>query len=262
MTANDAKPPGPGSTAPDLSLVLPAFNEARVIASGLDRLRAHLRNRPGSWEILVVDDGSTDGTAERVETVRAAEPAVRLLRMPANAGKWSALAAGLADARGKILVATDADLSYSLEDIDSVVAAVANGAGLATGTRNHPESRINLPFGLFPYLVRRWLAGAAFKTAVRILFGLHVSDTQCGLKAFSREAAAAIVPLIRTRRFLADIEAFLAAKELGIRVAEVPVNLRYLSGASRVGLVKDLPGAIADMIRIKAADLRGSYRKG
>lgn len=255
MTPSD----GPDAPSPGVSVVLPAYNEAKLIARALESLGGHLRERHASWEIVVVDDGSTDATARLVEEARRAQSGIRLVRLERNSGKWGALAAGLREARGAILVTTDADLSYSLPDIDAAVEAVARGAAVATGTRNHPESRINLPFGLFPYLARRWIAGAAFRGAVRLLFGLRVSDTQCGLKAFSREAAGRVLQLVRTRRFLADIEVFLAARGLGLEVAEVPVSLRYLSGASSVGILKDLPGAVADMIRIKAADLRGRY---
>jgi len=261
MTERGAPPDGSLAPGPDLSVILPAYNEAKLISAGLDRLRAHLRGREDSWEIVVVDDGSTDETAARVEAASRTEPAVRLIRIPRNSGKWSALARGLLEARGRVLAATDTDLSYSLEDLDAAVLAVKKGAGLATGTRSHPESRINLPFGLFPYLVRRWIAGVAFRSAVRLLFGLPVSDTQCGLKVFSRETARAVVPLIRTGRFLADIEVFLAARNLGIRVQEIPVNLRYLSGSSSIRVVSELPRAIADLIWIKTLDLRGAYRR-
>jgi len=242
-----------------VSVVLPAYNEERVIARTLESLAGHLRERHDWWEIVVVDDGSADATADLVERARRAESSVRLVRLESNLGKWGAVARGLTEARGAVLVATDSDLSYSLESIDAAVLAVQQGADVATGTRHHPDSRINLPFELFPYLAWRWIAGAGFRGAVRMLFGLKISDTQCGLKAFSRAAAARIVPLVRTRRFLADIEIFLAARALGLTVAEIPVNLRYLSGASSVRLVTDLPRAISEMARIKRADLGGKY---
>lgn len=243
-----------------LSLILPAYNEAGLIGETLERLAAHLERSAKTWEIVVVDDGSTDGT-DRIATGAASrDPRVRLIRLESNRGKGAAVARGLSQARGGILVVTDADLSYSLEDLDAAAAAIREGADVAAGSRDLPGSRINLPFGLFSYLVRRWLAGAIFRLIIRVLLRPGVTDTQCGLKAVSRSAAAAIVPRLRTRRYLTDIEILLAARGLGMKVAQVPVHLRYLSRDSRVRLLGDLPGSLVDLARILAARLRGGYR--
>jgi glycosyltransferase involved in cell wall biosynthesis len=242
-----------------LSVILPAYNEAGLIDSRLERLIHHLSSRDDAWEILVIDDGSTDDTAGRVAARASREPRLRLHSLQPNQGKGAAIARGMAEARGAILATTDADLSYALTDLDEVVAAISRGADIATGTRHHPESRINLPFGLFPYLVRRWLAGMAFRLLVRWLFRLDVSDTQCGLKAFSRGSASAVLPRLATRRFLADIEVFLVARGLGLRIEEVPVHLRYLSGTTSVRMLGGLPATLRDLARIKAAEMRGRY---
>jgi len=242
-----------------LSVILPAYNEAKLIDSRLERLVHHLSHRTDGWEILVIDDGSTDDTAARVAAAALKEPRLRLVSLQLNQGKGAAIARGMAEARGAVLATTDADLSYALTDLDQVVAAIAAGADMATGNRRHPESRINLPFGLFPYLVRRWLAGVAFRLLVRSLFGLDVSDTQCGLKAYSRGSASAVFPRMTTRRFLADIEVFLVARGLGLRVAEVPVHLRYLSGTTSVRMLGGLPATLRDLARIKAAEMSGRY---
>jgi len=246
-------------SAVDLTVVLPAYNEARLIEARLVRLRRHLSRRSGTWEIIVVDDGSTDATAARVEGVRRDEPRLRLVALTVNEGKGAAIARGFTEARGAILATTDADLSYALADLDAVIAAIESGADIATGNRRHARSRINLSFGLFPYLVRRSVTGGAFRLFVRALFGLKVGDTQCGLKAFSRRAATAIVPRLITRRFLTDIEIFLAARGLGFSVAEIPVHLRYLSSQTSVRVLRGLPATLVDLARIKAAELRGAY---
>jgi dolichyl-phosphate beta-glucosyltransferase len=255
--AEVASSPGTGCR---LSVVLPAYNESRLILSRLERLRRHLDRGGGSWEIIVVDDGSRDETADRVASWAGKEPRVRLVRLPRNSGKGAAVARGVIESSGEIVATTDADLSYALADMDTAAAAVGAGADIATGNRDHPSSRINLPFELFPYLVRRWIAGAAFRWLVRILFGLRVTDTQCGLKAYSRRAADLIMPKLRTSRFLADIEVLLAARELELRLVEVPVHLRYLSSDSSVRILSDLPGALRDLAKIKLADVRGLYR--
>jgi dolichyl-phosphate beta-glucosyltransferase len=244
-----------------LSVILPAYNEAALLGASLDRLRAHLEARREDWEVLVVDDGSTDNTARIVRAAAAAEARIRLVALGCNQGKGAALSRGVGESLGSVLAVTDADLSYALGDLDAAVAAVRGGVDLAAGSRVHPESRIALPFSLLPYFVRRWVMGQIFRACVRLLFGLHDSDTQCGLKAFSRDAARILFGRLRTRRFLADIEIFLAAEALGMKIAQVPVHLSHLSRASSVGLIRDFPGTVADLGRIKAAQNRGHYRE-
>jgi dolichyl-phosphate beta-glucosyltransferase len=246
----------------DLSVILPSFNESAVITTSLNRLLAHLESDQGSFEILVVDDGSTDDTAALVQNLATADERIRLVRMNSNQGKGAALARGAADARGAVIAATDADLSYDLPGLDAVIAGVRSGAELACGNRSHPDSRINLPFRLIPYLTRRWAAGGIFRLAVQLIFGLKGIDTQCGLKAFSPTAARAIFPRLHTARFLADIEIFLIARSLKMKEVQVPVSLKYLSSASSVGMLADLPAALADLVRISAAALRGNFRPG
>jgi dolichyl-phosphate beta-glucosyltransferase len=259
VTPDTGKPTSAGGATCELSVVLPAYNEARVIETRLELLRQHLHERERSWEIIVVDDGSRDETSEKVAAAARSEPSLRLVKLPANRGKGAAVARGMEAARGSVVAVTDADLSYALADLDAATFAVRNGADVATGNRDHPDSRINLPFRMFPYLVRRWVAGRLFKTLVRILFRLDFPDTQCGLKAFSRRAVETLPPRLRTPRYLADIEMLLAARRLGLEVVQIPVHLRYLSAGSSVRLLADLPGALADLVRIKAADLRGRY---
>jgi dolichyl-phosphate beta-glucosyltransferase len=259
MPGGAAREGFPEANGISLSIILPAYNESRLIASRLDRLARHVSRRGGDWEIIVVNDGSTDETSTRVTEAASREPRIRLVSLPVNVGKGAAIVRGMKEARGSILATTDADLSYALSDLDAAVDAVAAGSDVAAGSRRHAGSRINLPFGLFPYLVKRWITGGAFRLLVRWLYGLDVSDTQCGLKAYSRRSAEAIAPKVTTRRFLADIEIFLAARGGGLKVVEVPVHLRYLSNESTVHVLDDLPRILMDLARIKAADMRGAY---
>lgn len=247
---------------PRLSVVLPAYQEVALLASSLDRLRRHLEQGGRSWEIIVVDDGSTDATGDAARAAAREEGRIRLVTHPANLGKGAAIATGLGEARGPVVAVTDADLSYALEDMDAAVAAVRGGAPFAAGSRLLPESRIDLPFSLLPYLVVRWIGGGLFRFVVRALFGLEGVDTQCGLKACRREPASAVYARTVTRGFLADLEIFLIAREQGLDVATTPVHLSYLSRASSVSLLGGLPRILADLARIKRAQLRGHYARG
>ncbi len=253
----------------DLCVVLPAYNESAAIAASLQRLIAWLENpgtgRPdwSSWEILVVDDGSSDGTAAAALEAAAREERVRVIRRDPHEGKGAAVAAGLRAADAQWLLVTDVDLSYALEDLRGAVALLASGGGpsVVTGDRRHPSSRMSLDLSALSHVMRRQALSAAFNLLVRLFYGIAWRDTQCGLKAFRREAAAAIAARVRTKRFLADIEVFLCASGLGISVGSIPVHLTYLSANSTVHALTQAPSVLADCLRIKWAQMRGYYRR-
>jgi dolichyl-phosphate beta-glucosyltransferase len=250
-------------------VVLPAYNESTAIAGSLHRLIAWLEGPPDgpalwrTWEILVVDDGSSDGTAAAAHAVAAREPRVQVLRRESHEGKGAAVAAGLAADRASWLLVTDVDLSYALEDLRAAVAllAAAPGPALVTGDRRHPSSRMSLELSALSHVMRRQILSAAFNLWVRLFYGVRWRDTQCGLKALRREAALAIAPRLRTRRFLADVEFFLIAQGLGMQVGSIPVHLTYLSSNSTVHALSQSPAVLADCLRIKWAQLRGNYRR-
>lgn len=256
----------------EISVILPAYNEARTIAASLSRLAAFLDGMDGGpgpradGEIVVVDDGSTDQTVDLAERAAAADPRVRLIRLARNQGKGAAVAAGIRAARGDLVITTDVDLSYALEDLASVARTLRGRAGdrcpppdVVTGDRRHPESRLDLLLGALGHVARRQALSWAFSLCVRIFFGLPWHDTQCGLKGFRRQAALAIVDRQRTRRFLADVEIFLIARALGLGVATVPVHLTCLSGDSTVRVVRQILPVVRDCIVIRVAQARGLY---
>lgn len=254
------------------SVILPAYNEAHGLAASLRRLVAFLDSRGAAvpfapWELIVVDDGSTDTTAEEAARAAAADPRVRVVRLKSNAGKGAAVAAGIREARGDYLLVTDVDLSYALEDLASLLRTLAGPArgGLApdvvAGDRRHPDSRLDLRLAALGHVARRQALSWAFNLLLaRLWFGLPFRDTQCGLKGFTREAAMRIVPLLRTSRFLADIEIFLIARGRGMRVETIPVHLTYLSGESTVRVAREFLSVAADAFRIRATLASGGYR--
>jgi len=252
----------------DISVVLPAYNEAAIVGGSLRRLAEFLA-APGSgpwtrWEILLVDDGSADGTPE---VARRALPDAQRLGIHAhgaNRGKGAAVRTGLMAAAGEIVIVTDVDLSYGLPDIERMARALGAEGGLhdmVTGDRRHPEARLDLALSALGHVMWRQTLSAAFNVAVRLAYGLPWRDTQCGLKGFRREAAQRIARRLLTEGFLADIEMFLIAGELGLKVTGIPVHLTYLSADSTVNVVRSLPRVARDAWEIKRHQVRGGYAR-
>jgi dolichyl-phosphate beta-glucosyltransferase len=192
---------------------------------------------------------------------------VRVLAMKGNAGKGGAVRAGVLAARGQIVIVTDADLSYALEDLDRAARALSKGDGgpgggldMVAGDRCLTGSRTHTLGTAASHVLWRGRISAVFNFCVRVLYRLPIADTQCGLKGFTRRAAMAIMPRLRTRRFLADIEMFLIARELGLCAGSIPVHVTYLTADSTVSVARHLPSAVADALRIKLAQTLGRYR--
>ncbi len=250
----------------DVSIILPAWNEGDLIRDSLLRLAGFLE-APGAgpwsaWEILVVDDGSTDDTAAAARSALPGDGRVRVIETGTHRGKGAAVRDGVIASTGSRLVVTDVDLSYGLGDIARAVAALGTGAegpSMVTGDRRHPDSRMDLALSALGHVVRRQCVSVAFNLAVRLFYRIPWRDTQCGLKAFRRDDALRIVDRVRTAGFLADIEMFLAARGLGLAVASLPVHLTCLSDDSTVHVVRQMSRVIRDAIEIKKAQVRGDY---
>ena len=235
--------------APRLSVVFPCLDEADRLPGTLATYLAHYPPDRTEVEVVVVDDGSTDDTAAVAEAIAATDRRVRVLRTARNRGKGHAVRAGIRAALGELVVFTDADGSYGPEEVDRVVAAL-DEAPVAIGARHRTQA------GTGP-LPRR-LAGWVFNLAMRRLLPLDFHDTQCGLKGFRREAAAAIFGRARVDGYAFDVEALLLARRLGLKVAEVPVRLSRRDG-SRVRFVADALRMLADVWAVRRAAARGAY---
>jgi dolichyl-phosphate beta-glucosyltransferase len=235
----------------ELSLVLPCFNEADRLPATLATHLAHLPDASGAAEVLVVDDGSTDATAEVAQAAAAGDARVRVLRSRPNHGKGFAVRTGMLAAAGNLLVFTDADGAYGPADLERVVLALA-AAPVAIGTRG-PDSGAPLP---------RQVASRAFNHALHLLSDLPFTDTQCGLKGFRREAARQLFGRARVNGFAFDVELLLLARRLGLPVAEVPVCAQSRFG-SRVRVLADgrrMLGEVWLVRRSLAADNRSQRR--
>lgn len=231
-----------------VSIVFPCYNEARRLPRTLARYLAHFPRDPDAVEVVVVDDGSTDQTQVAARAAAGGDPRVRVLRTERNHGKGFAVRSGVLAAGGERILFTDADGSYGPEQAERVLAAL-DGAPVAIGARA-------LQPGSAPLLRR--LASPVFNRAMRLALGLPYHDTQCGLKAFRRQAALAIFRRARLDGFAFDAEALLLATRLGFEVVEVPVEATDFDG-SKVRLVADALRMLADVWRVRRAAASGAY---
>jgi dolichyl-phosphate beta-glucosyltransferase len=220
--------------SPQLAVVIPAYNEAGRIGPYLAEVRGHLDAAyPGGYEVIVVDDGSADATAELVLGAAAGWPQLRLFRLDANAGKGAAVRAGVGDATARRVLFADADGATPIAEEWRLSAALARGAAVAAGSRYAPGpgvTRTRLP--------RRALVGAAFRLAARTLVGVRVVDTQCGFKMFTADAARTLFGAGRETGYLFDLELLALAERFGLPVAEVPISWSEKPG-SKVRFVRD-----------------------
>ncbi len=235
-----------------LSVVVPAYNEEARLPRTLRRLREYLDARGEPYEIVVVDDGSTDGTAEAARA--AGGPVVRLLAGERNRGKGHAVRRGMLAAAGARRLMCDADLSTPIEELERLEARLAEGCGVAIGSRAVSGARLEVRQGLW-----RENAGRAFNLLARLVALPDLHDTQCGFKLFTAEAAEAGFARACLDGFAFDVEVLFLARRAGQRIAEVPVVWRN-DAASRVSLAKGL-SAFLDLLRLRWRALRGSYER-
>ncbi|HYL46134.1 MAG TPA: dolichyl-phosphate beta-glucosyltransferase [Candidatus Limnocylindrales bacterium] len=242
--------------APELSIIIPAYNEESRLPRALERIRTYLSGRgltESKVEILVVDDGSADGTARVVAGCSREIPGLRLVSNDRNRGKGFSVRHGMLEARGRIALFTDADLSAPIEEADKLFAAIESGADVAIGSRALDRSLI------FAHQSRlRELAGIIFNGFVRALTGLPFADTQCGFKAFRREPCRIIFEQQRIERFGFDPEILFLAKRHGLRAAEVPVHWAHDPG-TKVHVLRDSLMMFSDLFYIRWNWLMGRY---
>jgi glycosyltransferase involved in cell wall biosynthesis len=238
-----------------LSIVIPAYNEEKRLPASLDKILEYLRARRWEFiEILVVDDGSTDGTAALVESYRAKAPAIRLVSNPGNRGKGFAVRNGMLAARGDWRLFTDSDLSAPIEELDKLIeAAERHKADVAFGSRAVDRSLVSVhqPWS-------REVSGRIFNLIMRTLTGLPHRDTQCGFKLYRGEAAREVFTRQKLDGFGFDVEDLFIAKRLGLPALEVPVRWADVEG-TRVSLKTGLR-AFSDLLVIRWNQLRGRYR--
>jgi glycosyltransferase involved in cell wall biosynthesis len=238
---------------PELSVVIPAYNESARIAAPLRRLADYLAVTHPSSEIVVVDDGSTDDTVRTVTAIGAGLPVpLRVLSSPANRGKGHAVRRGILDARGALVLMTDADLSTPIEELAKLMTAVGGGADVAIGSRKMVGSLIE---ERQPWL--REAMGRVFTWLTQNLI-VNVSDVTCGFKLFRRDPARAVFSRAVLDDWSFDAEALFLVRRLGFRLVEVPVRWRDAAG-TKVNRGRDAVRSAVGLARIRWNHAFGRY---
>lgn len=204
---------------PQLSVVIPCYNEATRLPRSLPVIQEYLRNSGLTYEILVVDDGSKDTTVSYVEAESARDPHLRLLRYGQNRGKGHAVRYGVLRARGQWVLFTDADLSTPISELDRFLPHLERGYDVVIASRALPDSRLVVHQ---PWLRER--IGRMMNRLVRLISGLKFPDTQCGFKLFTRRAAHDIFENVTVETWMFDVEALVIAMKLGYCIIDVPVT--------------------------------------
>jgi dolichyl-phosphate beta-glucosyltransferase len=241
------------NTSYRISIVIPAYNEAPRLGPTLDRVLDFVRTQGWDAEVIVVDDGSRDGTADIVRGYAKNNEIVRLLQNPGNRGKGYSVRNGVMNANGRIILFTDADLSSPIEEAPKLLEVIESGADVAIGSRwmrSELQTRRQS--------VARQVLGRVFNLLLRVVLRLDFKDTQCGFKAFRRNAARALFPLQKIERWGFDPEILFLADRAGFRVVEVPVRWGHDSG-TRISPIADGSRMVGEMLRIRWYSMAGKY---
>ena len=242
------------STDPEISIVIPSYNEELRLPATLERIAGYLPSLGGGTEILVVDDGSKDRTAEVAESFRKILPNLRVISNGVNRGKGFSVRHGMREARGRAVLFTDADLSAPIEEAPKLLEALKT-YDVAIGSRALDRSLITVHESRF-----REFAGIVFNTIVRLMLRLPFVDTQCGFKAFRRERCKIIFEQQRIERFGFDPELLYLARHHGLRTVEIPVRWGH-SPATKVNMLRDSIQMFLDIFTIRWNSLLGRYRR-
>ncbi len=234
-------------TPVQLSVVIPVYNEERNIQETLRKITAFFSLKNIPWEVIVVSDGSTDNTAQKVKEVQKSNPAfpLKLLCSDKNRGKGYASRRGLLAASGRYVLLSDADLSAPIKEVDHLVAAIDEGADVAIGSRAVKKKDCQVRQSW-----KRHVSGRIFNFFVQffVLPGIH--DSQCGFKCFTHEAAQKLFSAQKIDGFSFDVEVLYLARKFGYKIAEVPVM--WSEGAdSRISLFRDAIRMLKDLFKIK-----------
>ena len=237
-----------------LTIIVPSYNEELRLPSSLNLIADYIAKSGRSTEVLVVDDGSKDRTAAVAEEFRSRIPLLRVVPNGENRGKGYSVRHGMQEARGEIVLFTDADLSAPIEEADKLLAALKDH-DIALGSRALDRSMIEVHESPF-----REFAGIVFNRIVRIVLRLPFVDTQCGFKAFRRVRCKIIFDQQRIERFGFDPELLYLARHHGLKAVEIPVRWAH-SPATKINMMRDSIQMFLDVFTVRWNALLGRYRR-
>ena len=236
----------------ELSIVIPAFNEEKRLPPTFEKIAAWLRTKQIIVEVIVVDDGSTDGTARVAQEAARILPSIRVLRNGQNYGKGYSVRHGMREARGRVALFTDADLSAPIEEADKLLAAL-DSSDVAFGSRALNRRLISVHESRF-----RELAGILFNKMVKVVLWIPFVDTQCGFKAFRMDRARILFEQQRIERFGFDPELLYLARHHGLRAVEIPVRWAH-DPHTKVNMMRDSVLMFAELLAIRWNSICGRY---
>jgi glycosyltransferase involved in cell wall biosynthesis len=242
------------SAEPELSIIIPCFNEESRLPDSLEKIAAYIQQSGRETEVLVVDDGSTDRTAAVAQLYYQKLPGLRVISNGKNRGKGFSVRHGMQAAKGRMVLFTDADLSAPIEEAQKLIKALETN-DVAIGSRAINRNLISVRQSRF-----RELAGIIFNSVVRLILRLPFVDTQCGFKAFRREPCRIIFAQQRIERFGFDPELLYLARHHGLHAAEIPVRWAH-SPATKVSMLRDSVQMFVDVFVIRGNALIGRYPK-
>jgi dolichyl-phosphate beta-glucosyltransferase len=228
-----------------LSIVIPCYNEEQRLPRTIEQIHRYLDGKNASYELVLVDDGSADGTRLIMDAAAERHSAVRIEALPRNRGKGRALAVGVQAASGDEILLTDADLSTPIEELDKLQAALNNGAGVAIGSRALRASRVEISQPIY-----RVLMGKAFNLIVQAVLLPGIWDTQCGFKLFRAEVAHKVFAGLTTDGFGYDPEVLFRARRQGVKIVEVPVVWRN-SAPTTVSPIRSSLDMLKHVLRVR-----------
>ena len=240
---------------PRYSVIIPAYNESARLGATLDRVLRHVSEQHWDAEVIVVNDGSRDDTAEMVLARAHTHPALRLVENPGNRGKGYSVRNGMLKAQGEIRLFTDADLSSPIEEANKLFSAIEAGADVAIGSRwLQPDTQAQRQS------VLRQFYGRTFNLILRLLLGLRFKDTQCGFKAFSRSSAQKLFSMQTIEGWGFDAELLFLADRSALNVKEVPVVWSDAEG-TRIHPLRDGLHMMAEVLTIRWNAITGKFSR-
>jgi len=244
-----------------LSIVIPAYNKESVIERTLTEVTGFLSAQDYGWEIIVVDDASSDATVTTIKHFMAEHPEAkaRLLVNEQNRQKGATIRRGVLEAKGKYTVFLDADYAYPLDQVDNFLNHLENGAHIVIGNRVDPSTTYLVKPSSFNYIYQRYLLSRTFNLLVRWLLVSGVRDTQCGIKGFQTDTAKTILQKTRISNFAFDVELLYIAQQNGERIVQIPVTYDYIDEPSSVRLFRHSLIMFKSLFQIKLNSWRKRY---